>query len=83
MKENDVLQELQGDSSLFQVLNDDIQIVWTGFNAQVSQHDDVEAITLFPPLKEKKGKIDSFRQHTEEWNTKERKKNARFCFFLL
>lgn len=52
-EQNDVLQELQGDSRLFQVVNNNIQFVWTGFCVQISQEDNVEPVALLPPLKQR------------------------------
>lgn len=40
------LQKLQGDVGLFQVLNNDVQLVWVGLSVEVCQEDNVETIEL-------------------------------------
>lgn len=45
------LQKLQGDVSLFQVFNNNVQLLLAGLSVEVSQEDNVETITLFPPEK--------------------------------
>lgn len=42
------LQKLQGDVGLFQVLNNDVQLVWVDLSVEVCQEDNAETTALLP-----------------------------------